>query len=77
MSKLKTILAEILGLFVDDGSFALAILVWLALVAFVLPRFVPNATAQSIAPAFFLGLAVVLAESVLRFARNARNSRRK
>ncbi len=33
-----TIAREVFGLFVDDGSFAIAILVWLALVGLGLPR---------------------------------------
>ena len=36
---LRSILTEIWGLFVDDGRFALAILVWLAACWLVLPRF--------------------------------------
>ena len=32
MKWLKNILREIFGLFVDDGTFALAILIWLAVV---------------------------------------------
>jgi hypothetical protein len=32
MSWIKTVLREVFGLFVDDGSFAIAILAWLLLV---------------------------------------------
>ena len=38
MTWLKAIAAELLGLFVDDGLFALAILAWIVGVGFILPR---------------------------------------
>ena len=38
MQWLRTIVHEVFGLFVDDGSFALAILAWLAAVWLLLPR---------------------------------------
>ena len=67
MSSFKTIVAEILGLFVDDGSFALAIVVWLGLAGLCLPR------VQALGPwagaLLFAGLAGVLVESVMRRAR--------
>jgi hypothetical protein len=69
MNALKTILHEILGLFVDDGSFALAILRWLALVWFLVrPLQLPAAGGIVL----FLGLAAILVESVTRFARKPR-----
>jgi hypothetical protein len=67
MRWLKTISSEIFGLFVDDGSFALAILVWLALVGFVLPRLaIPMAWGGIV---LFAGLALILLESAMRRAR--------
>ena len=63
----RSIAREVVGLFVDDGSFAIAILVWLALVVVVLPRLA--AGARWAGPALFAGLAAILIESVLRFAR--------
>jgi hypothetical protein len=67
MRWLKTISSEIFGLFVDDGSFALAILVWLALVGFVLLRLaMPMAWGGII---LFAGLALILLESAMRRAR--------
>jgi hypothetical protein len=69
MSALKTILYEILGLFVDDGAFALAILLWLALVWLLIrPLQLPIPAGIVL----FLGLAAILVESVTRFARKAR-----
>ena len=68
MKALQTILHEILGLFVDDGSFALAILVWLGLVWFLIrPLQLPIAGGLLL----FFGLAAILVESVCRFARKS------
>jgi hypothetical protein len=67
MSWLKAIFQEILGLFVEDGSFAMAILVWLTLLWWVLPHF-PMAGAWR-AGILFAGLVAILVESVLRRAR--------
>lgn len=38
MKWIGTIVREVFGLFVDDGSFAVAILVWLGLIGLGLPR---------------------------------------
>ena len=67
MTWLSTIWSEFIGLFVDDGSFAAAILAWLAFCWLVLPRL-------GLAPAWqpailFVGLALILVESALRRAR--------
>jgi hypothetical protein len=67
MRLLKNIAREILGLFVDDGSFAIATLVWVAIVIFILAHVVGHIT--WLAPALMGGLAIILIESVLRFAR--------
>ena len=67
MKLLKTILDEAFGLFVDDGSFALAILIWLAVVA-GLVRFAPGAGPWA-GPVLFVGLAAILVESAARQAR--------
>ena len=70
MRWLNSILREIFGLFVDDGSFAIAILIWLALAVLLLPRIAPPARWSG--PALFAGLALILIESVLRYARQNR-----
>lgn len=70
MRWLKSIAREILGLFVDDGSFALAIVIWLLLVVVLLPRVVASASWAS--PVLFAGLATILAQSVLRYSRKRR-----
>lgn len=63
---LRSVVREILGLFVDDGSFAIVLLVWAGVVAFVLAHVF--ARAHWLGPVFFAGLALILVESVLRAA---------
>jgi hypothetical protein len=63
---LKTILAEIFGLFVDDIGFALAIIVWLGIIQLGLLRL--NFPAAWNGVILFAGLAAILAESALRRA---------
>ncbi len=65
MKVLRGIVTELVGLFVDDWTFALGIVVWLALTAFVGPR-LPQTLA---APVFFLGLAALTLVLVVRKAR--------
>ena len=67
MSWIRTILREIFGLFVDDGSFAVLILAWLGIVLLVSPHLnVPSAWEGAI---LFGGLALILTESVTRRAK--------
>jgi hypothetical protein len=64
----KSILREIFGLFVDDGSFALAILIWLAIMRWATPRLnIPSGITGVI---LFAGLALILAESTTRYSRH-------
>jgi hypothetical protein len=70
MRWLKSVAREILGLFVDDAGFAIAILIWLAFAVAVLPRLAP--AARWPAPALFAGLALILIESTLRYSRKNR-----
>jgi hypothetical protein len=70
MTLLKTIWAEVLGLFVDDGRFALTILIWLAACGLILPHLPLPALAPPVLLA--LGLAVILADSAIRAARKRR-----
>lgn len=65
MRALSAILKEIAGLFVEDGSLALVVLVWLALVA-LLARLAPAGWDGAV---LFLGLAALLAENTRRRAR--------
>ena len=67
MKWLKNILREIFGLFVDDGNFALAILLWLAVVRWATPHLnIPSGITGVI---LFAGLALILAESTTRYSR--------
>jgi hypothetical protein len=67
MRWMRTVLLEIWGLFVDDGSFALSIVIWAALAVVIFRRAAPDA--KWAGPLFFVGLAVILAVSALRYAR--------
>ena len=67
MNWVKTIWSELIGLFVDDGALAVAVLGWVALSWAVLPRVAAPAGLRPII--LFLGLAVILVESALRRAR--------
>jgi hypothetical protein len=67
MKWLKSIFREIFGLFVDDGSFALAILIWLAVVRWATPHL--NIPAGITAVILFAGLALILTESATRYSR--------
>jgi hypothetical protein len=71
MRWLTAIGRELLGLFVDDGRDALAILAWLVFAGLVLPRLnPPSAVPPSI---LFLGLAAILVASATRRARKGRS----
>lgn len=63
----KAVLREVCGLFVDDGSFALAILVWLAIVWLVLSRVATLSVWCG--PVLFAGLALILIWSAARRAK--------
>jgi hypothetical protein len=66
MSWLRKLLAELWGLFVDDGRYALAIVVWLLLAWLALPLLDLGGWNALV---FAAGLLAILAESVLRRAR--------
>lgn len=72
MSAIKTVFREIWGLFVDDGTFAAAILIWLVLCAVALPRLAAHIPVQASGLILFAGLGIILFEDTLRFARNKR-----
>jgi hypothetical protein len=67
MPWIKAIVREVFGLFVDDGSFALSILLWLGFVWLVLPRF--KAPLHWNGLILFGGLGLILIESAIRFSR--------
>jgi len=63
---LVNILRELWGLFVEDGSFAAATIVWLLIVWFGVSRYAPETWKGGL---LFLGLALVILENVWRTAR--------
>jgi hypothetical protein len=67
MNWLKNILREIYSLFVDDANFALAILLWLAIMRWLMPHL--NIPARMTGILLFAGLALILAESTARYSR--------
>ena len=67
MKWVSAVLREVFGLFVDDGSFAGAILVWLLLVGLGLPRLEVATGWQGLI--LFAGLALILVVSAGRRAR--------
>ncbi|HEX3570480.1 MAG TPA: hypothetical protein VHU44_06635 [Acidobacteriaceae bacterium] len=64
---MRSVAREVWGLFVDDGSFAAAILVWLTVVSLGIRTVAWGAKWGGVA--LFAGLALVLIENVLRYAR--------
>lgn len=67
MRWIRTIAWELLGLFVDDGSFALAILGWLILIWAAVPHF--HIVTWLKGPLLLFGLVVILCESAIRAAK--------
>ncbi len=66
MNWLRGIGSELLGLFVDDGWFALSVIIWVIACGLALPRLsLPSALPPII---LFIGLALILARSALRRA---------
>ncbi len=70
MTWLKTAWSEFIGLFVDDGSLAVAVLAWLAAAWLLLPRLPLSPALPPVI--LFAGLALILVESALRGARRDR-----
>lgn len=69
MKVLLGILEEIWGLFVEDGSYAVAIVVWLLIVWFGIAKL----SAENLkGPLMFAGLAAIMIENVRRSARAKR-----
>ncbi len=66
LSALRTVLKEFWGLFVDDGLFALSIVIWL-FVGWLLPKLGTPPTVAGLI--FAAGVALLLIESARRCAR--------
>ena len=68
MNLLRTIVSEIVGLFVDDWAFAVLLVAWVLLQTVLTPRLSPAVAA----PLFFAGIAAVTLVFVARKARSVR-----
>lgn len=75
MNWIKNILREIFGLFVDDGAFALSILIWLSFIRWTMSHLRLSPATSAII--LFSGLALILVESATRYARRKRQDLRK
>lgn len=69
MQWFRVIFREIVGLFVDDGSFAIAIIAWLGIVWLLLPRL--GVFSRWNCLILFAGLGCILVENTLRYARRS------
>ena len=67
MHALTTAFKELVGLFVDDGTLAAIILIWIASCGLLL-RLLPTDSWEG--PILFIGLAVILVENARRGARS-------
>ena len=65
MNVLRAVLSEIIGLFVDDWAFALALGLWVGVIALARHHLPPNIPP----PLLFLGLAALTLVFVVRRAR--------
>jgi hypothetical protein len=72
MHWLRPIVRETVGLFVDDGRFAIVIVTWLGLAWAVLPHV--EASTHWRCGILFGGLALILVESALLHARRRRGT---
>jgi hypothetical protein len=72
MRALVTAVQEVYGLFVEDGSYAIAIICWLAVVGFLFPHIPGSASWRG--PVFFAGMGAIMIESVVRAAKKATNT---
>jgi hypothetical protein len=72
IKRLIPIARKLFGLFVDDGSLALSILVWIFALHVVAP--IVSIEQTWAAPVLFLGCAGILVENVLRASRQPLSS---
>jgi hypothetical protein len=63
MRTLSTILREVVGLFIDDGTLAATALIWVAFCGLLL-ELLPASAWQG--PILFIGLAIILIENARR-----------
>jgi hypothetical protein len=74
MHALSRIIREFIGLFVDDGGLAVLVLIWIVICGVALQKLLPTAPWQGLI--LFLGLALILLESVTRPSSAGRSDRR-
>ena len=70
MSALLAILREFVAIFIDDGSIAVALVLWSALAWYLLPTLPINAGWDG--PILLLGYLLILGENLARTARKRR-----
>lgn len=68
MNLLRTIISEIIGLFVDDWAFAVLLVAWVLVQIVLTPRLSPTVAATL----FFAGIAALTLVFVARKARSVR-----
>jgi hypothetical protein len=64
-----TIVKELFGLFIDDGSLALALVLWCLFAGVALPAIVPQGSWS--APLFFMGCLLILLVNVAMASRRS------
>ena len=74
MGTVRAILHEIIGLFVDDGSLALALVIWCALVGLLMLT-VSGVTMTAAGAALLAGCVAILLVNVVTAARRLRTAR--
>jgi hypothetical protein len=67
MNAIRAACRELIGLFVEDWPFALALSVWVSVAVFALPHLLP---AVWRGPVFFLGVVGILIDNVMRSSRS-------
>jgi uncharacterized membrane protein YhaH (DUF805 family) len=73
MNAFFAILRQLLGLFVDDGSLALALVVWCAAAGLILPRVIPFSEWEGVV--LVIGCIAILLTNVTVTVRRHRNLR--
>jgi hypothetical protein len=68
MNKVLTIARELWSLFVDDGSLAMALVIWCAVVGLIVPRLVVSREADAVI--LFLGCLAILLFNVAAATRH-------
>jgi hypothetical protein len=71
MNALSAILSELWKLFVDDGSMALALVVWCGACGLILPTLLPSS--EWAAPILFIGCVTILLADVGMVVRRRRS----